>query len=298
MTVIICVLLIALGIALYDYYDSREWQQVTSVERNNIVFQERNKKYGAYSMRRDYNDLVMLILVCVFAAVGIFKIINSTFIDKTVVAVVPVYDTIAMTLEAPPVQEIKSVKTPYKIEGGGGSGTPSNAPIDKPKPMVDKQNTIKESSTSVNSGQGNRTNSNNRTNTASSSNPSPFSGTGGSGGGNQGGRGRGLGDDTGNGTGPGPDGNGQGENDTKRVLIKKPNTNNIQSDEACKIVLTVTVDAEGDVISAKDNRSKTNTSNTALINQVIALIKREAKYTSRAGARNWTTEITVNVKAQ
>lgn len=293
----ICIVVLALFIALYDYFDSREWQHVTSVQRNNFVFEERNKKYGAYSIRRDYNDLIMLILVCILAAVGLFKIINSTFIDKTAVtAIVPAYDTVAITLEAPPLQEIETVKTPYKIEGGGGSGTASNAKYDPtPNPMVDKQNTIDKSDVRAPSGKGNQTNSDNKTNTATTTNYNPFAhGTGGAGGGNHGGQGTGLGDDNGSGKGDG-DGPGTGGR-VVRKLVKAPNTNNIQSDEACKVVLNVTINADGDVVSTSPDRDG-STANATIISQVSSLVKREAKYSAAPGARNVTVKLTVRITA-
>lgn len=289
MAAIIFVVLVALSIALYDYFDSREWQHVTSVQRNNVVFEERNKKYGAYSIRRDYNDLIMLILFCILAAVGIFKIVNSAFIDKTAVtAIVPEYDTVAITLEAPPLQDIETVPTPYKIAGGGGSGTASNAKYDPtPNPMMKEQSTVDKSTEHVIAGKGNQTNSTNKTNTATTTNYDPFAnGTGGKGGGEHGGKGTGVGDDDGSGHGNGPTGTGGGT--SVRKLIRKPNTLNIKSDDDCRIVLNVTVNADGDVINATVDNAGTTTSNSALIREVIALVKRDAKYSPSPGARNVT----------
>ncbi len=297
MTAIICVLVLALLISLYDYLDSREWQHVTSATRNNVVFETRNKKYGAYSIRRDYNDLILLILVCILGLVGLFKIINSSFIDKTpVVAIVPAYDTIAITLEAPPLQEVQTVKTPYKIEGGGGSGTPSDAPLDKtPDPMIKMPNPNIISSNTGKTGKGNKTTGDNPNNPATSKNPNPFAhGSDGSGGGDNGGKGKGFGGDTGDGEG---NGNGPGKGGAVgRELLKQPNSNNIKADEHCKVVLRVTIDANGDVVSASNNRDLSTTTNTTLINQVIALVKREAKYSAAPGSKNVVVTLTVRLR--
>ena len=81
MTVVIIVALIVAGISLYDYFSARNWQQVTSSDRNEIVFADRNKEYGAYTMRRDYDKRMVIILVSFIATLGlsfgIFSYIKS-----------------------------------------------------------------------------------------------------------------------------------------------------------------------------------------------------------------------------
>ncbi len=61
---------IVLVFSLYDYISSKSWLMVTADDRNESVFENRNKRYGAYKIRRDYNMLVILITVSVSAAVG------------------------------------------------------------------------------------------------------------------------------------------------------------------------------------------------------------------------------------
>lgn len=298
MAVIIIITFFALGMALYDYFDSKEWTYVTSPVRNNKVFEERNKKYGAYSIRRDYNVLVLIILSCVFGFVILFKIFTSAFIDRsTVITIAPKYDTTLITLEAPPMQEIKTVKTPYKIEGGGGSGTPDDAPKDlHPKPMVAKPTTPVASTNHQKTGEGNKTTGDNTHNPATAKNPNPFaSGSDGSGGGNNGGNGHGFGGDNGNGQG---NGNGPGRGGaTGRTRIKTPNSDDIISDEDCKVVFSIIVNASGDVISATENRGATTTSNSSLIAKARSLVIRETKYSAKPGAANFTTTITLRFQA-
>jgi protein TonB len=81
MGIILIVALIVAGISLYDYFSSRRWLQVTSSDRNEIVFAQRNKEYGAYVLRRDYDKRMVIILISVFAsmglAFGIFKFIKN-----------------------------------------------------------------------------------------------------------------------------------------------------------------------------------------------------------------------------
>lgn len=70
MEVIIILIAVVLIISLYDYYSAKGWQQVTSETRNEVVFEKRNKKYGAYVMRKDYNQRFLLILVGLLGSVG------------------------------------------------------------------------------------------------------------------------------------------------------------------------------------------------------------------------------------
>ena len=61
---------IALAISLYDYYTVKNWQQTTSSTRNNIVFDKRNKEYGAYVIRRDYDREMVFILLGIILAIS------------------------------------------------------------------------------------------------------------------------------------------------------------------------------------------------------------------------------------
>ena len=63
MDVLFSLVAIALAISLYDYFYAKNWQQVTSASRNDVVFDKRNKQYGAYAIRRDYNREMSLILL-------------------------------------------------------------------------------------------------------------------------------------------------------------------------------------------------------------------------------------------
>lgn len=59
--------LIAL-VSFYDYFSARNWQQVTSNTRNDIVFEYRNKEYGAYMIRKNYDKRMLIIFagLCLF----------------------------------------------------------------------------------------------------------------------------------------------------------------------------------------------------------------------------------------
>ena len=296
----IVIAVIVLGVSLYDYFDSKDWQHITCVDRINVVFEERNKKYGAYSIRRDYNDLVLFIVLGLVGLFVIFTMVSfslSTPVEELKVPVVKM-DTTLMTLEAPPEAHVSTLPNPYKIVGGGGSGTPDNSKFDDtPNPMMPTEG-ILPNIKPFKPGKGNSDDGKNPNEEASSRVPSPFNGSGGKGGGKGKGKGNGLGNDDGDGKGPGF-GPGEGGTGTKRTLERRPNAANIDSDENCKVVLKVNVDADGNVIGTPTViRDKTTTANSVVINEVIRLVKAEAKYNKvKEGTPVFSTAITVNVSA-
>jgi len=84
----------------------------------------------------------------------------------------------------------------------------------------------------------------------------------------------------------------------KRVLISKPNTSQITSEETCKITLFIKIDESGKVVGTPTvDRVNTTTSNADLINQVIVLVKAEVKYTPVVGAIVEKKRLTIQVKS-
>lgn len=84
MVLTLSIMTIIVAFSLYDYFSSRSWQMVTSRERNETVFENRNKAYGAYQIRRDYDKRLLLIFLAfivgiggLWAASGLFKPIHQ-----------------------------------------------------------------------------------------------------------------------------------------------------------------------------------------------------------------------------
>ena len=71
MLVIISLVAFIAGVSLYDYFTGRKWQQVTSVQRNAIVFENRNQQYGAYALRRNYDRNMVIIMASVIVGLGL-----------------------------------------------------------------------------------------------------------------------------------------------------------------------------------------------------------------------------------
>lgn len=103
MVIIFSIIAIVLLVSLYDYFSAKNWQQVTSDVRNDVVFKNRNKNYGAYIMRRDYNKRMLLILVGMVgsmgAAYGTFMLVKSTPKVAVEVPLVETWDTLIFDLE-------------------------------------------------------------------------------------------------------------------------------------------------------------------------------------------------------
>lgn len=79
MVTIFIITAIISAISLYDYFSSRSWQMVTSAARNETVFENRNKRYGAYQIRRDYDKRFLLIFFGLILGVGGLYAANNYF---------------------------------------------------------------------------------------------------------------------------------------------------------------------------------------------------------------------------
>ena len=71
MGIIYAIIAIVAALSLYEFLAARHWQNVTSSYRNEIVFEHRNKEYGAYQIRKDYDKRMIIILACFIGAIGI-----------------------------------------------------------------------------------------------------------------------------------------------------------------------------------------------------------------------------------
>lgn len=115
MDIIIFITVLVLVVSLYDYFSSKSWQQVTSSARNEVVFDERNKEYGAYEIRNNYDrNLILIILglaVTIAFVYGTYLFIKS-LPEEEVEA--PPIDMTLFTIEAPPLDE--EVPPPPPVE--------------------------------------------------------------------------------------------------------------------------------------------------------------------------------------
>ena len=181
-------------------------------------------------------------------------------------------------------------------DGGGGGGTPSDAPIDEPKEQTREYLTSNESDFKVNSGKSQNQNSDNSNNTSSTSTQSndPFAsgGTGGKEGAGKGAFG-GVGNG-GDGDGPGNGGSGGGT----RVRLNDPVLPKYNTNFDSKVYLQLTINGNGEVMNAKCIKSKSTCSDPSIINDVIRQVIRQVKYKKDPSTALAITYITLNIDAQ
>jgi protein TonB len=76
MTVIYIIVALVTGFSLFDYYVNRNWEAITSVNRNEAVFAHRNREYGAYVLRSGYNKRMSLIMAGLVALAALGFVAN------------------------------------------------------------------------------------------------------------------------------------------------------------------------------------------------------------------------------
>lgn len=85
---------------------------------------------------------------------------------------------------------------------------------------------------------------------------------------------------------------------TPRQMIAFPNTNNIESDQNCKIVLSVTVDPEGNIVGNPTLvKNGSTTTDMTLINQVISVVKNQARYNKITTTKNTKEAVVIRIMA-
>jgi hypothetical protein len=181
-----------------------------------------------------------------------------------------------------------------QVRKGGQSGTPAKAEKSRTTPPQMQQILAQQNSNShEKSGNSTITNTNTPTNNLSSAkhvSDNPFA-TGGI----NGGKYRGANND---GMYDNQDSDSKSIEKVNRFLIKVPNTDNIQSDENCKIVLTVLVDPTGTIIGSPSIvKGSSTTNNMALINQVISAVKNQAQFNKANVTKNTKETIAIRIIA-
>lgn len=130
MVVIWLIVVIALGISLYNYFDSKDMNQLTSAVHNNMVFDHRNKRYGAYSMRKTYNSVMLTIIGSVVILFGLTFGTQYSFGSRGelpgIMKASEMEDTTLLSLFEPPKEESK-LPPSYATKSDRGSGGQSAA---------------------------------------------------------------------------------------------------------------------------------------------------------------------------
>jgi protein TonB len=106
MGTIISLIVLVLIITIYDYASARSWQQASSSNRNDLVFEHRNKSYGAYTLRKEYDKRMMIIIFSLLGAIALLY--TAWMIYKSIPEVKPPpppVDTTQMTVPAPHAED-------------------------------------------------------------------------------------------------------------------------------------------------------------------------------------------------
>jgi protein TonB len=81
MTAVIVIIALVAFISLLDYGLFQRWQMSTSPVRNEVVFEKRNREYGAYAIRNEYDrDLlrIMVFLMALFSSIfGLYSFFRT-----------------------------------------------------------------------------------------------------------------------------------------------------------------------------------------------------------------------------
>jgi len=90
--------------AQHDNTLFNKWDNVVSSVRNEIVFEQRNKEYGAYQIRREYNRVISLALLVSCTAIFLIAITPKiiALLDKTTEETIIPVDITPVDLTAPP----------------------------------------------------------------------------------------------------------------------------------------------------------------------------------------------------
>jgi protein TonB len=81
MTAVIVIIALVAFISLLDYGLFQRWQMSTSPVRNEVVFEKRNREYGAYAIRNEYDRnllRIMVFLIVLFSSIfGLYSFFRT-----------------------------------------------------------------------------------------------------------------------------------------------------------------------------------------------------------------------------
>lgn len=145
MVYVLIIVLIVLALSLYNYFDSRDINQLTSTSHNSALFKNRNKAYGAYTIRRTYNRVITVILLI---TVGLFGLtlggnyvyhygMGNEFSQQAIPT--ELTDTTLLSLYAPPEENKSTLPPSYSIQSSAGSGGANEADQEEQQESSEKQ---------------------------------------------------------------------------------------------------------------------------------------------------------------
>ncbi|HNR56693.1 MAG TPA: hypothetical protein PKJ19_16115, partial [Flavobacteriales bacterium] len=120
-------ILIVLSIAILLAAESG-WTNVLSAQRNELVFMDRNKDYGAYAMRREHHRTMLLAFAVAIgllgAAVAVPRLFTGAVVAPPIVPIVPIDDHVLKVVDVIFPKKADPTPTPPtpKPASGGSKG--------------------------------------------------------------------------------------------------------------------------------------------------------------------------------
>lgn len=145
MVYVLIIVLVVLALSLYNYFDSRDINQLTSTAHNSALFKNRNKAYGAYTIRRTYNRVITVILLI---TVGVFGLtLGGNYVyhygmgNEFTLQTTPkeLTDTTLLSLYAPPEENKSTLPPSYSIQSSAGSGGANEADQEEQRESSEEQ---------------------------------------------------------------------------------------------------------------------------------------------------------------
>ena len=131
MVVVWLIVIVALVISLYNFIDSRDLNQLTATVQNIISINHTNKRYSVYSMRKTYNNVMLVIVAGLVALFGLTLGTQYTMGYRgelpSIIAPTPIDDTTLLSLYEPPKEDVPTLPPSYSIKSESGSGGQNEA---------------------------------------------------------------------------------------------------------------------------------------------------------------------------
>lgn len=153
MTAVIVIIALVAFISLLDYGIFQRWQMSTSPIRNEVVFENRNRDYGAYAIRNEYDKnllKIMVLLISLFITVfGIYSFFRTVPVEILKPSL-QTNSTIINTSTVEPAQALPEKQNQRQKQHSGQTNSTYTEPVVQDKQIVQQITLV--DSTSVGSG--------------------------------------------------------------------------------------------------------------------------------------------------
>ncbi len=113
----------AIALIVFLFSVDQSWSNVISSQRNDLVFEDRNQDYGAYSLRHEYHRNIFFALLISVGCIGGGLLAVSAMRSSIVSVKMPVLDDINIFVNANTIaQAEQKAKIPFKREEQKSSG--------------------------------------------------------------------------------------------------------------------------------------------------------------------------------